>query len=119
MMDAMLEALETELELMVRSRTVRHSTPRSPGGSSPSHLPAAQERAISVIWPASSSLPSFGSFIFNCQLLADSMAVLASLYSSTLFPPSTGAAMAVLNPSAGGAKPEAAPCAGAGPAPAA
>src|SRR3954462_6927682 len=110
MMDAMLEALETELELMVRSRTVRHSTPRSPGGSSPSHLPAAQERAISVIWPASSSLPSFGSFIFNCQLLADSMAVLASLYSSTLFTHSILAAMAVLNARCWWERTEAASC---------
>src|ERR1041385_6499718 len=95
-MEATLAALVAELGLMVRSMTVRHSTPRSPGGSSPSHLPAAQERAISVICPASSSLASLGSFIFNCQLLADSMAALASAYPSTIFTHSILAATAVL-----------------------
>src|SRR5258708_40068575 len=96
MMDSIFEALEAEPGLMVLSSTVLHSTPRSPGGSSPSHLPAAQESAVCVICPASSSLASFGSFNVKFQLLADSIAALASLFSSPFFPHSILAAVALV-----------------------
>src|SRR5579872_166670 len=72
--DCSCEPVVFPKEFILRSSTERQKAPRSAGGSSPSHLPAAQETAISVTTPACSSLARWGSLSFRFQVLADSMA---------------------------------------------
>src|SRR5512138_1132934 len=67
--------------LILFSSTARHNAASSWGGSSPSHLPAAQESAICTASPAFSSSSSFGLSERRFQVFAASTAALASGFS--------------------------------------
>src|SRR6266851_9995963 len=97
--DSSREPAELLTEFILRSSTDLQRRPRSPGGSSPSHLPAEQESAIAVNDPASSSLARCGSRGFKFQPFADSIAIRAPEFYSILLTHSMLAAIAVLTAS--------------------